>query len=401
VRIVPVLALVALTSVSFDLLAAEGTKAEPGTPRQAATAPPEEEEQPPAAGPPPPAAGTLPTTPERRALSTAAAVVPGVVVHGSGHLVSGQSSTGYKLLAAQGVGLGMILAGGTTLVLTGASRYFVGPAAVVTMAGFGLFGTSFAADLYGVASTDAGAAARTPRVDAPFESELGYRYVSDPHFSYDHFVVERVTLRSGNLRLSPSAWFATGGESALYRVEGAVRLLGIQPGQRGTWSDHVDFVVGGVHHRYSPERFQRTGAEVALATRYDLGHLGPTLQGAFVEFGMGYALARISYDLRGAEVPGDTDTVLLGGFGFGALLRGKAAPGSEVKVYYDHRHDTFAAGLIMPGLGSGVLGRFGAEGRWFFSERVGVLAEVQAGSALLGGFSLILRDGIFSGRERP
>jgi hypothetical protein len=125
------------------------------------------------------------------------------------------------------------------------------------------------------------------------------------------------------------------------------------------------------------------------------------LQGAFAEFGMGYALARVSYDLRGADVPGGTDTVLLGSFGFGALLRGKAAPGSEVKVYYDHRHDTFAAGLIMPGLGSGVLGRFGAEGRWFFSERVGVLAEVQAGSALLGGFSLILRDGIFSQRERP
>jgi hypothetical protein len=322
-------------------------------------------------------------------------------VHGAGHFVSGQSSTGYKLLAAEGVGLGMILAGGTTLVLSGASRYLVGPATVVTMTGFGLFLGSFAADIYGAASADGGAAARMPRVTAAFESELGYRYIADPRFAYDHLVVERMTLRTGNLRLTPSAWFATNGDSALYRLEGGVRLLGNYAGDRGKTSDHIDLVIAGMHHRYSPQRFQRTGVEVALETRYDLVHVGPTLRGAFAELSAGYGLARITYDLRGGDVPGDTDTILLGGLGFGAILRGKAAPGSEVKVYYDHRHDTFVGGLIMPGLISGVFGRFGAECRWFFSESVGVLADVQAGSALLGGVSLILREGVFSTRERP
>jgi hypothetical protein len=375
------LALVALTSVSFDSEAAAAGAADP--PHVA----------PAAAASPPPA---------KRVLTTTAAVVPGVLVHGSGHFVAGQSGTGFALLAAEGIGLGMILAGGTTFLASGASRYLVGPAAAVTLVGFGLFGASFAADIYGSASADGGAAERMARVNAAFESELGYRYVADPLFAYDHFVVERLTLRTANFRFAPSAWFATGGQSVRYRVEGAVRLLGSGAGERGKTSDHIDLVLGGIHHRYAPERFQRTGAEASLDTRYDLAHIGPTLRGAFLEFGVGYALARITYDLRGGKtVPGDTDTLLLGNFGFGALLRGKAAPGSEAKVYYDHRHDTFAAGLLMPGLLSGVLGRFGAEGRWFFTERVGVLAEVQAGSALVGGLSLIMREGVFSKREQP
>jgi hypothetical protein len=398
VRIAPVLAFVALTSVDFDAAAEPASAATdplPPAARASAAEPPAVPAQVTPAPVTPP-----PVTPARRALNTTAAVVPGVLVHGSGHFVAGQPRTGYALLAAQGVGLGMMLAGGTTLVLSGASRYLVGPSTAATLVGFGLFGASFAADIYGSASADGGAAERTPRVNAAFESELGYRYVSDPLFSYDHLVVERLTLRTENLRLTPSAWFSTGGETVRYRIEGAVRLLGSRAGESGKTSDYIDLVLGGIHHRYIPERFQRTGAEAALDTRYDLAHLGPTLRGAFLELGVGYGLARITYDFPGRDPPGDADTILLGNFGFGAILRGKAAPGSEVKVYYDHRHDTFAAGLLMPGLVSGVLGRFGAEARWFFSERVGVLAEAQAGSALAGGLSLIMREGVFSRRER-
>jgi hypothetical protein len=339
-------------------------------------------------------------TPAQRALATAAAVVPGAVVHGAGHHVAGDPSTGYALLAAEGVGLGMVAGGGSVLIFSGASRYLVGPATIVTMLGVGLFGFSMFADVYGVATADGGAAERVPRVNAVFESELGYRYVSDPLFAYDHFVVEKLSFRSGRLRLTPSAWFATGGESARYRVEGAYRFLGVLPGERGTTSDHLDLVIGGIHQRYGPNQFDRTGAEVQLDARYDLSHIGATLHGAFVDASVGYALARITYDLRGTDVPGDTDTVLLGGIGFGAILRGKAAPGSELRVYYDHRHDELVGGLVMPGLGSGVLGRFGVEGRWFFSPRVGFLAEAQAGSALMGGVSLVLRDGIGTNREK-
>jgi hypothetical protein len=92
-------------------------------------------------------------------------------------------------------------------------------------------------------------------------------------------------------------------------------------------------------------------------------------------------------------VPHDLEHVLLGRFGFGVTLRGLSAPGSEAVVYYDHRHDDYAAGLQLNGIGSGVAGHFGASVRWFFLESFGIAADAQVGSAYLGGASLLFRPG--------
>ena len=67
------------------------------------------------------------------------------------------------------------------------------------------------------------------------------------------------------------------------------------------------------------------------------------------------------------------------------------APRGEVALYYDHRHDDFAAGLKMPGLGSGVPGHIGARGHAFLTRAFGMKAELEAGSAILGGASLLFR----------
>jgi hypothetical protein len=61
-------------------------------------------------------------------------------------------------------------------------------------------------------------------------------------------------------------------------------------------------------------------------------------------------------------------------------------------VFYDHRHDGYAGGLLMPGLGSGVAGQLGVRGRWFFDERYGIAAEGMFGSAIVAGASLVVRD---------
>ena len=65
--------------------------------------------------------------PVRRAVAIGASVVPGVVVHGSGHWVAGRPRAARRLLLLEGIGLGAFLGGGLTLVLTGANRYVVGP----------------------------------------------------------------------------------------------------------------------------------------------------------------------------------------------------------------------------------------------------------------------------------
>jgi len=327
----------------------------------------------------------------RRALSVPAAVVPGVVVHGTGHFVLGESETGKKLLLMEGLGLGLFLAGGLTIVFTGASRYFVAPAAATTMVGFGLFSTSYLGDIYGTLSTDGGAVAGRLRPPARWETELGYRRVSDSQFAYRDFVVQRVSRQIGPFRLSPSGWFSARGDTARYRAEGQYRLSGpvAEPSPRD--QSFIDLTLAFTHQRHRPEQFSKSLAELSVDGRYDLGRLGPTLRGAFIELGAGYALGRIDYDLAGLAVPHDLEHVLLGRVGFGITLRGLSAPGSEALLYYDHRHDDYAAGLKVPGLGSGVLGHFGAGARWFFNERFGIAADAQVGAAVLGGASFIFR----------
>ena len=347
-----------------------------------------------------PAADTSAQRPART-LPTAAAVVPGLVVHGAGHFALGEPQTAKNLLLMEGVGLGLFLTGGLTIVLTGASRYFVAPAASATMLGFGLFSTSYLADIYGSLSSDGDAALSRYRSPSRWETELGYRRVQDPEFAYRDFLVERVSRQVGRFRLSPSGWFSLRGDTARYRIESQYRLFGNVDRPRPRDVSFLDVTLGFVHHRHRPEHFTASLAELSLDARYDLGRLGPTLRGAFVELGAGYALGRIDYDLSGTSVPYDLEHLLLGRIGFGVTLRGQSAPGSEALVYYDHRHDDYVAGLKLTGLGSGVVGHFGLGARWFVSESIGVALDAQAGSAYLAGASLIFRSAAARGHRQP
>src|SRR5207244_2047402 len=130
---------------------------------------------------------------------------------------------------------------------------------------------------------------------------------------------------------------------------------------------------------------------LSLDARYDFARLGPTLRGAFVELGAGYGIGRIDYNLQGLKVPHDIEHLLLGRVGFGVTLRGQSAPGSDVLLYYDHRHDDYVAGLKLSGIPSGIAGHFGLLMRWFCTESVGVALDAQAGSAYLAGASLLFR----------
>ncbi len=339
----------------------------------------------------------------RRALSVSAATVPGLVVHGTGHWALGEPRTARRLLLMEGVGLGLFMAGGLTIVFTGASRYVVAPAAATTMAGFGLFSTSYFADIYGTLSTDGGATLSRYRGPARWETELGYLRVEDSQFAYRDFLVQRVSRQIGPFRLSPSGMFDVRGDTARYRFEGQARLLGDVDVDvaRPTDSSYLDLTLGFVHQRHRPEEFSKSSAELSVDARYDLARIGPSLRGAFVELSTGYAIGRLDFDLSGLAVPSDIEHLLLGRVGFGVMLRGRSAPGSEALLYYDHRHDDYAAGLKITGLGSGVIGHFGLGARWFFSESFGVSADAQVGSAYVAGASLLLRTGSSKARVVP
>jgi hypothetical protein len=326
------------------------------------------------------------------ALGTAAALVPGALVHGSGHFVIGEPKTGLRLLALEGAGFGMLATGFVPIVLSGASRRLVGPAVALTAGGVGLFAISFLADVYGVVAP-AGGVGSPLRVAPTLQTALGYRYVYDPVFSYRNFMVQEIDYRTGAWRLHPSAWFALDDTNARLRGHVAYRLYGPRPRGAPAARDgsFLDLDAAITRHAFKSERFTTTTGEIAASGRLDMARVGPSLRGSFAEMSVGWAAQAYSYAIRGTTA--DLGELLLLRFGYGMYLGFPGSPRGEVAIYYDHRHDGFAAGFKMPGLGSGVIGHFGAEARVFVSNQWGIAAEAAFGSAYVTGLSILYRYG--------
>jgi hypothetical protein len=325
------------------------------------------------------------------ALSTTAAFVPGLLVHGSGHLVAGDSKTGLRLLALEGVGLGATAAGFLPIVFTGASRRLIGPAVAITASGVGLFAISFLADLYGVLAPAGGVGA--PSGVAPvLQAGLGYRYVHNPAFAFRHFMVQDIDYRTGHWRIHPSAWFAADDTNSRLRAHFAYRFAGPMPGRpKARDGSFLDLEAAVTRHAFTSNRFTTTTGEVGLGGRLDMGRVGPSLRGSFAEMSLGFAFQAYSYRARGTTA--DLGELLLARFAYGMYVGWPGSPRGQISVFYDHRHDDFAAGFKMPGLGSGVIGHFGTEARYYVTDHWGFAAEAVAGSAYVTGLSVLFRQG--------
>jgi hypothetical protein len=325
-------------------------------------------------------------------LSTAAAIVPGVLVHGSGHLVAGDTKTGTRLLAMEGVGLGILAAGFIPIVVTGTSRRLIGPAAALSVIGVGIFAISFLADIYGVAAPAGGFGA--PSTVAPIvQTAIGYRYVYDPVFAYRQFMFQDIDYRTGAWRIHPTAWFALDDSNSRLRAQFAYRFTGPMPQGKPAARDgsFLDLEWALTRHAFTSDRFATTTGEMSVAGRLDMHHVGPSLRGSFAEMSVGFALRASAYDVQGTTA--DMSELLLARFGYGMYIGRPGSPRGEVSLYYDHRHDDFAAGLKTTGLVSGVAGHFGTAARFYVSDHWGLAAEAMVGSAYVAGLSVLFRYG--------
>lgn len=317
----------------------------------------------------------------------AAALVPGVLLHGAGHYVGGDKATARKLLAAEGVGLGAVLVNGAILAGTGASRRFVGYVTAGVIGGMALFSLSLLADLYGAAGYRGG----SPVTVAPtLESRMGLLYIYDPQFRYRWLLDSELSARLGDWKLAAAGTFALDDTNSLLRLGGGHRFVGPGPGRAARDGSFVDLDVGLSRHSYASERFALTTGEAMVSGRLDLARVSPSLVGSFAELGLGWAFQGVAYNVRNARA--DYNELLLGRFAFGVYLGQPGRLNGEASVFYDHRHDGYVAGLKMPGIPSGIAGHFGLRGR-VFRGAWGLGAEAQAGSSYLVGLSLLHRQG--------
>ncbi|MFL5357681.1 hypothetical protein [Archangium sp.] len=319
-------------------------------------------------------------------LPAAISVAPGLVLHGLGPLIAGDVPLAKTLFVVEGTGLVLLVGAGAPIYLSGQTRQLAGPLYALALTGAGLFSVSALANLYvalGPAFPPGVAPLRLPRL----EVEAGYQHVVDASFPRRQaFVSLGAVARVERVRWEAGARVSPGDGNLRVRAGGAYRWLGAPEGALGAADGTaLDVEAAALVHRFPSEGYTLGGGEVFLRGRYALARVSPRLAGSFAELGLGLALQRLSFVGLGAEDGLEDELLFTAGYGVylgrGGPLRG------EAMLYYDHRKDDFPGAV--KSAGRVPLGYFGLRGRVLLTERWGLSAEVQAGSAWVGRLSLV------------
>lgn len=327
----------------------------------------------------------------RRAAAIGASLFPGVLLHGSGHWAMGEKRTAWRLLAAEGAGLGLIGLGASALIATGASDQLNAPAIWTTATGAGLFVFSWFADVYGVVS--AGASTGDPvRRAHTLEVGLGYGFVSNPSLDGAHFSRTHIDWRTGGWITQGDLVVGLDDTQFHAHLQGSRRIFGPRPDRDADDGSFFDAWLGYTHRRYSSFGTSELLGEGGVTGRYDLGRIGRTLDGMFVQSSLGLGYGAVRYDLD-SEVVSEAHSVLLAQLMVGWNLGDDPTGWSQISVYYDHRHDGLIAGSKVPGLGSGALGSINTRLRLGLWQNWGAMIEVSGGAAIGANASILYRLG--------
>ena len=312
-------------------------------------------------------------------LPIGAALVPGLLLHGSGAWAAGDRETAKHLLIAEGIGAGTLVTSIVGLAVTGASRQFTGVLLPTAVSGAFLFLGSWFADVYGVSvplEHRGSAPAHTPRIELSLVTS--YRY--DPRAATDAILLPTAKVALGRWLLNGNAQIAPSNSTS--RIRGDIRYRVFKRP-----ADFVDLQFAVTNNRLGEDDINTLSLEFAVPARLDLGHLGRLLRGSFAELTLGGMITSVRYNNVDAR---ETDGAVLGRGAIGAYL---GDGDGEVQIFYDHRRDTLAGGAILGGISAGFVGYAGIQGTWFFSRHVGATALVEIGSALIAGGGLSMRFG--------
>jgi hypothetical protein len=323
----------------------------------------------------------------RRAAALGAALVPGILVHGTGHWVLCESKAARKLATYELIGVATTVGSGAGLALTGASQYVVAPLALGALTGLGLFSVTFLADVYGVLApvVGRGAPGPVPRLSL----QTGVRSIYDPHFEYRWLLSHAFRYQRGPYWIAPRLDAALDAHNQRYSLRAGRGLLPRPAGATAPSRTALDLQVGVSDHNYNNEGFATTTLELAFTGRLQLEALAPNLKGSFAEGAAGYAREITRYD----GLPTDGNDQLLARFGFGFYLGRPGGLHGESSFVYDHRRDNFAGGLKLPGIGAGYAGHVEHRTELYLAEGIGAAAELTYGSAFIASAYLLMRWG--------
>ena len=363
---------------------------EPTDPSSEPTAPtaPSSEPAAPSGEPTAPAADVITLHPRRppstlrRIAAIGAAIFPGVFVRGAGSYVIGERRTAKRLLLVGATGAAATAIGGGAVGASGAASQLIWPGVPVLLLGFGVFMPTWLADIWVAAGGER--VRGGPRGTPPWSLEVSTTGLRDPYRARA-LAGAAVSVELGRLGLGASTLLDAQGESRTADVEARLRIRGaaatagpIAEGSR------LSLRAAARYHRDDPDDITLATAELEAVLRGELRHLDPRLAGMFLELSTGLGLERATY----ANGTHDLDSLLLGGFAWGAYL-GRCG---EAMLFYDHRRDHLAGGLYA-WRGSSFVGSFGARAQVVLTGPWALRAELEVGNAWVGTLGLRYQGG--------
>lgn len=308
-------------------------------------------------------------TPKRRGLAVAAALVPGAIVHGSGHYVLGDRSTARRLLIMEGVGAGLLAGGGALMGWSGTDENLALAYVPMAIAGAAIMAGSFLADVLGVSIAADPAAVRAVEPDGLGSLTVGYRLSRVPNLDARQNLRAGAALRLGPVAFDYAADVATRGEFGAHAASLELRrVTGVLGGQLGLGVDGArrSLVSDGVTHY----------AVAAWAeSRWSLAQLAPRVPGGYARLQLGLGVELVDYE----GVPGGTNDAVP--FVAGRAAFGLRAGPIALEADYDHRKDRLPGGAYLGRL-PGFLGSFGLGARWRLSRRWAVAGEARYGTGV-------------------
>ncbi len=308
-----------------------------------------------------------------RILAISAALVPGVLMHGSGHYALGDEQTAWRLLKMEGLGIALMGVGGGLLGLTGSDEH---PAALyvpLLAGGAALFAGSFLADFLGVSLSGvrSGEAATVPtrlRPGALGRVALGYRFVRHPALDGSHLLRATASVRAGAARLALTAEADSRDRYRAFEAEASYRLP-----WRPLSAATVDVGFDMAQRRLPVDGVTSTPVALWLEAAWLLDRYVPSLPGAYARGRLGFGVESVDY----LGVAGRSDDLLpfvvaVAGIG---LRLGRV----DVEASYDQRQDGLPGGGFYGRL-PGMLGSIGLAGRLRLSSRWALGSEVRYGT---------------------
>jgi len=219
----------------------------------------------------------------------ALSILPGILVHGSGHYFTGNKDTGLDLLILEGVSLGVGVSSLVAFAYLGAAAPFCPVLIPLMIFGAVTFVSSWLFDILGTAGVSGSLKEGFPYIRSLFELSFGYQ--QDYQSPYNSFLEGRYQFAKGR-----NYFDLTYVHEAESRYQNIQLIYGYNLLAKELWNLHL---IPRIRYEQSHEQFSITKADLSVRVDLNLGRFWKTLNNIYFVNSLGYGYQWFHFNGKG------------------------------------------------------------------------------------------------------